>query len=272
MDLLTFRFYAELNDFLPPEKRQITFSYSCNGPVSVKHLIEALGVPHTEVGLILANGATVDFAYWVRPGDRISVYPHFATLDVSSLAQLRPPLPHPPRFLLDIHLGRLAAYMRLLGFDTAYPDDNHNDQDLAQIAHEEKRVLLTRDQGLLKRSIVIHGYCLRTRDSRQQLITVLRRFNLFNQVRPWQRCLKCNGRLQPIEKSLILHRLEPKTIKYFDEFHVCQACGQIYWKGSHYERMQKLVESVRSQNETFHRLEVLGGSLPISNLPKSEKL
>ena len=246
MDPLTFRFYAELNDFLPPEKRLETFDHHCNGPVSVKHLIEALGVPHTEVGLILANGAAVAFSYLVQPGDRISVYPHFATLDVSSLARLRPPLPYPPRFLLDIHLGRLAAYMRLLGFDAAYPDDNHNDQDLAQIANEENLILLTRDQGLLKRSIVTHGYCLRTRDSRQQLTAVLHRFNLFDQIRPWQRCLKCNGRLQPVEKSLIRHRLEPKTNKYFDEFHICQSCNQIYWKGSHYERMQKLIESVRS--------------------------
>lgn len=244
MDQVTFRFYAELNDFLPPEKRQVTFGHRRNGPVSVKHLIEALGVPHTEVELILANGEAVDFAYLVQPSDRISVYPHFSNLDVSSLVQLRPPLPRPLRFLLDIHLGRLAAYLRLLGFDSAYPDDNHDDLDLAQIAHDENRILLTRDQGLLKRSLVTHGYCLRTRDPKQQLMAVLQRFSLFDQIRPWQRCLKCNGRLQPIEKSRVLHRLEPKTIKYFDEFHICESCDRIYWKGSHYERMQRLVESV----------------------------
>jgi hypothetical protein len=240
-----FRFYAGLNDFLSPEQRGRAFPQPPYERQSVKHLIESLGAPHTEVELILANGRAVDFDYLVQPGDRIAVYPHFHRLDLGVLARLRPPPPAPPRFLLDIHLGRLAAYLRLLGFDTRYPDGNHDDADLAQIAHDENRILLTRDRGLLKRSLVRHGYCLRTRDSRDQLQAVLRRFDLFDRIRPWRRCLRCNGRLQPIAKEKIMHRLEPKTKKYFHEFHICQQCDQIYWKGSHYQRLEKLIATMR---------------------------
>ena len=240
-----FRFYAELNDFLPPDKRQTPFTYPLNGDdQSVKHLIEAIGVPHTEVEAILVNGESVDFSYLVKNGDRVSVYPAFTQLDVSDLVTLRPSLTHPPRFILDIHLGQLARYLRLLGFDTLYPDDNHDDADLAQIAHDENRALLTRDHGLLKRGIVTYGYCILTRDSREQLTAVLDRFQLYDDIRPWRRCLKCNGRLHPIAKEKILHRLQPKTKKYYHEFNICGDCDQIYWKGSHYERIQDWMQGI----------------------------
>jgi uncharacterized protein with PIN domain len=238
-----FRFYGELNDFLPPEKRQVTFAYAFNGPVSVKHLIEALGAPHTEVEIILVNGESVTFSYLAQPADRISVYPAFTTIGVSTLVKVRPPLPQPPRFILDNHLGRLAAYLRLLGFDTRYRND-YGDEELARLAYEEERVLLTRDRGLLKRSQVIHGHCLRTRNSRQQLAAVWRRFNLAPAAHPWRRCLRCNGLLEVVAKEAVLERLEPKTRLYYDEFHTCQECKQIYWKGSHYERLQQVIAAV----------------------------
>ena len=222
----TFRFYAELNDFLPPEMGQRPTSHPIYERQSVKHLIESLGVPHTEAELILANGKAVDFDYMVQPGDHIAVYPHFTGLPVDATARLRPPPPSPPR----------------------YPDGNHNDEDLAQMAAAENRILLTRDRGLLKRSVVVYGYCLRTRNSKAQLKAVLHRYGLFAQIRPWQRCLKCNGRLHPIAKEQIIHRLEPKTKKYFNDFHICEDCDRVYWKGSHYQRMAKLVEEIRNHN------------------------
>jgi uncharacterized protein with PIN domain len=142
---------------------------------------------------------------------------------------------------LDNHLGRLARYLRLLGFDALYFNDQADDPELAQIAHDEARILLTRDRGLLKRSLVTYGYCLRTTDSKAQLTAVLHRYQLHDQIKPWTRCLRCNGRLQPVEKEVILHRLEPKTKLYFDDFQICRDCAQIYWKGSHFGKLESLI-------------------------------
>ena len=241
MSVAFLRFYAELNDFVPPEKRQRTATCPFEEPVSVKHMIEAVGIPHTEVELILANGQSVGFDYLVQDGDRISVYPVFATIDVSPVTQLRLPVPTPHRFILDNHLGRLARYLRLLGFDSLYFNDQADDPELAQIAHDEGRILLTRDRGLLKRSLVTYGYCLRTKDSKAQLTAVLHRYQLHDQITPWSRCLRCNGLLQPVAKEAILHRLEPKTKRYFDEFQICTACEQIYWKGSHFAKLEQFI-------------------------------
>ncbi len=242
MNIAYFRFYADLNDFLPPHFRQRTLTCPVyDGRQSVKHLIESIGAPHTEVELILVNGRSIDFNYLVQAGDRVSVYPPFATIDVAPLVQLRPSLSPPYRFLLDNHLGKLTRYLRLLGFDTLYFNDQADDPELANIAHDEKRILLTRDRGLLKRSNVIYGYCLRTRDSQEQLTAVLHRFHLHDQIAPWTRCLRCNGLLESVEKDTIMHRLEPKTKLYFHEFQICRDCQQIYWQGSHSTRLQAIV-------------------------------
>jgi uncharacterized protein len=244
MNLVQFRFYAALNDFLPYQKRQRTYQQAFNPPVSVKHLIEAEGVPHPEVGLIVVNGRVVNFSYQVQPDDRIAVYPTFTTLDLSALGHLRPALPWPPAFILDNHLGRLARYLRLLGFDTLYPNDHLPDTALAQMAHDQSRVMLTRDRGLLKRKLITHGYCLRSLDSRQQLHDVLHRFQLHEAIRPWCRCLRCNGFLQPVDKAAIIDRLEPKTKQYFHDFKICAACDQIYWPGSHFQALAEVVDDV----------------------------
>jgi uncharacterized protein with PIN domain len=242
-----FRFYAELNDFLPAAQRQTAFAHSFEGRVSVKHLIEALGVPHPEVDLVLVNGRSVDFSYLVQDGDRISVYPVFESMDITPLVRVRPQPLREPRFVLDTHLGRLATYLRMLGFDTLYQND-YPDEELAQISSQEARILLTRDRGLLKRSAVTHGYCVRETDPREQVREVLRRFDLFGAVQPFQRCLRCNGVLQPVAREAIVERLPPKTREYYDEFQMCQGCGRVYWKGSHYKRMQRLIERVLRQD------------------------
>ncbi|MCB8953564.1 MAG: Mut7-C ubiquitin/RNAse domain-containing protein [Ardenticatenales bacterium] len=246
MSVATFRFYGELNDFLMPAQRQTDITRTFQEPVSVKHLIEALGVPHTEVDGILANGHPTDFHHLAADGDRFAIYPTFTSLDAPSWPRLRPPLPRPPCFILDGHLGRLATYLRLLGFDTRYENDS-DDADLAQLAGAEQRVLVTRDQGLLMRKIVTYGCCLWSRDPRQQLLTVLRRFQLTADVRPWRRCLRCNGLLHPVDKAAVLPRLQPKTRLYYEEFHQCQACGHIYWKGSHYGALQAFIADVLAQ-------------------------
>lgn len=243
------RFYAGLNAFLPRERRRKDWAYSFDDVVTVKHAVESLGVPHTEIELILANGRSVGFDYRLGDEDLISVYPPFLVLNVDELMQLRPPRPRPSRFLADNHLGRLVRYLRLLGVDTAY-SNALDDPQLAQLAHDENRVLLTRDRGLLKRKLVSHGYCVLPDHPREQLKAVLERFDLYGELAPWSRCLRCNGVLRPVEKAAVVERLEPKTRLYFDEFHQCDACGQVYWQGSHYGELAQLVEEVRQKVTT----------------------
>jgi hypothetical protein len=241
-----FYFYAELNDFLPSSRRQVCFAHGIKERASVKDVIESLGVPHPEVDLILVNGESADFSYIVQDGDRISVYPPSVSINASSVSRVRPqPLGH-IRFVLDIHLGKLATYLRLLGFDTLYQND-YQDEELARLSSSEERILLTQDRGLLKRSAVVYGYCVRESDPRRQVVEVLRRFDLFNAIAPFLRCLRCNGLLQPVSKEAIGDRLPPLTRKYYNEFSICQACAQIYWKGAHYERIQQFIDCISQE-------------------------
>jgi uncharacterized protein with PIN domain len=237
------QFYGDLNDFLPRWWRSGEFAYAYNGPQSVKHLIEAAGVPHPEVALILADGRPVGFDHQPADGSRIDVYPEDSGVTVSGAPALRPPLAEPIAFLTDNHLGRLTRSLRLLGFDTIYGGAAADDL-LAERAHDENRVLLTRDRGLLKRGLVVFGYCLRSTDSREQLLAVLSHYRLFNRLEPWRRCLRCNGLLRTVEKAAVLHLLEPKTKLYYDTFRQCQACGQVYWEGSHVGELGQLVAEV----------------------------
>jgi uncharacterized protein with PIN domain len=186
----------------------------------------------------------VEFTHVVRDGDRISVYPNFTGLDVLSLLQLRPPL-HDIRFAVDTHLGRLATYLRMLGFDAWYEIDC-NDRELSRISARESRILLTRDRGLLKRGEVTYGYFVRGTEPRQQLLEVLRRFNLSRAAAPFRRCLRCNVLLQRVSKESVRDRLQPRTAQCFHEFQICPGCARLYWAGSHYERMQRIVTEALS--------------------------
>ncbi len=243
MSHVELRFYAELNDFLRDARKQTRFRIELNRRTSVKDLIESLGVPHTEVEVILANGKSVDFSYIVREKDDLSIYPMFESVDVTPVLKLRDePLRH-TRFVLDCHLGRLARYLRQFGFDTLYRND-YSDDELAHTSATEQRILLTRDRSLLKRSIITHGYFIREFDPRKQLDEVIKRFDLKNQIVPFGRCTRCNGTVEAVDKKAIEHRLEPKTRQYFDSFWQCTGCGQIYWEGSHVKHMLKLTAEV----------------------------
>ncbi|HVO63834.1 MAG TPA: Mut7-C RNAse domain-containing protein [Terriglobales bacterium] len=243
-----FRFYAELNDLLPAVKRERCFSHSFEMPATVKDTIEAFGIPHTEVDLILANGKPEGFSYLVRDGDRIGVYPVFRSLDLGLITRLQPRLEGEMRFVLDTHLGKLAAYLRMLGFDSVYRNDCQ-DEELAQMSACEQRILLSRDRGLLKRSVVTRGYLVRAAQPRQQLVEVLRRFGLSESIAPFHRCLYCNTLLEPVSKGLISHRLPPGTKKYYDEFHWCPGCNRLYWKGSHHQRMVSVIDRITNSVE-----------------------
>lgn len=243
MSTAHFRFYAELNDFLSPERRQVAFAHTFDARASVKDMIESLGVPHTEIELILVNSMAVDFTYIVQDGDQVSVYPVFETFDATPIVRLRPAPLREPRFVLDAHLGKLAGYLRLLGFDTLYRND-YDDETLARISSAEPRILLTRDRGLLKRSLVTHGYYVRQVDPQRQIVEVLHRFDLQGQIAPFHRCIRCNGLLRDVSKEMIGDRLPHHTCEYYDEFHMCDQCGKVYWKGSHYQRLLDFIASL----------------------------
>jgi hypothetical protein len=234
------RFYAELRDFLAPEHRSGRVEHTFARPRSVKDAIESLGVPHTEVELILANGESVDFGYRLADGDRISIYPVFESFDVGPLVRLRPEPLREPRFVLDGHLGKLARRLRLLGFDCAYANDM-DDEELVRVSLGEGRALLTRDLFLLKRAAVTHGYYVRSDDARHQVAEVVRRFQLGGQVAPFTRCMACNGALAPVEKRDIEHRLPPRTREHYDDFRTCTSCGRDFWKGAHHGRLEGIV-------------------------------
>ena len=240
---VTLRFYEELNDFLAPGRRRQDIVQPYHRRTSVKDLIESFGVPHTEVELILVNGVSVDFSHIVRPGDRISVYPVFEALDVTPLVRLRPAPLRSPRFIADVNLGRLARYLRLLGFDCCYRNDL-DDAEVARISVAETRTVLTRDRALLQQRIITRGYFVRADQPRAQVREVLARLDLYRRIQPFTRCTRCNGLLEPVDKQTVRDVLQPKTRRYYDEFRRCTVCGQVYWKGSHFERALQLVADI----------------------------
>jgi uncharacterized protein len=234
------RVYGPLNDFLPLDRRQATFTCDVAGNPSVKDVIESVGIPHPEIELVLANGAAVSFEYAVRDADRIAVFPRFATIDIGALACLRP-RPGAIRFVLDVHLGRLARHLRLMGLDTAYRADAADDALAAQASRDD-RVLLTRDVGLLKRRVVVHGYFVRETHPHRQLVEVLRRFGPLP-LAPFSRCLRCNGALRVASKSAVEATLPPRTREHYHDFTQCPDCRRVYWKGSHFERLVAAVNA-----------------------------
>lgn len=234
-----FRFYAELNDFLAPALRQRSFVHPCARDASVKHMIEAFGVPHTEVELILVDGRPVDFSHRLRDGERVAVYPHLADLDVESPVPLRP-AGGEKRFVADAHLGQLAKHLRMLGFDVLYRND-YSDAEVARIAVEQDRIVLTRDRDLLIRKDIVRGCYLHAVSSDAQMVEVLRRFDLAGSVRALSRCLACNGLLRTVEKDAVAHRVPQHSRLAYERFYECEGCAQVYWEGSHAARMRKRV-------------------------------
>jgi uncharacterized protein with PIN domain len=232
MNRAYFHFFGRLSHFLPQDQREQTIAINFRGRQSIKHLAESLGVPHPEIGEVKVNDQTGMLNNITEDEDRVEVHP----IPDGCLVE--------PRFVLDNHLGRLAAYLRMLGFDCLY-QNFFDDDEMAKIVQGENRILLSRDRRLLMRKAVTHGYCLRSLDSRAQLSEVIQRFDLKERIRPFHRCLRCNHPLEPVEKETIIDRLEPLTKLYFDEFQICPACKQVYWKGSHFERMQRLIEQSR---------------------------
>jgi len=245
--LAHFRFYEELNDFLPADRKKVLFPWAFQGNPSVKSAIEAIGVPHVEVDLILINSQPVDFSHKIRNGDSISVYPVFESFDLASVSHLRQKPLRDLKFIADAHLGKLTKYMRLCGLDTSFMTHQH-DHEIINLALQEKRVILTRDREMLKNGKVTHGYWVRSEIPREQIKEVISRFDLTNCLLPYSRCLVCNNAIVEVAKESILSQLLPETIKCFNEYWKCVNCGRIYWKGSHWERMRGMVEESQVTN------------------------
>ena len=246
MSSAIFTFSDGLHEFLPAKRRGLSFAHVFDKTSTIKDMIEALGVPHTEIDAITVNDAGVDFGYMLTDGDVVAVYDREKLPPQVVAPPLRPPTPPDARFVLDVHLGQLAAYLRMLGFDTLYRND-YADDELARISNFEERILLTRDVGLLKRMLVVYGYFVRQTNPQQQVVEIVKRYDLVGRFTPLLRCIKCNHELRRVDKAEVADRLEAHTAVAYDEFSLCPNCGQIYWKGSHYDNMRQFIAGVLGQ-------------------------
>lgn len=239
----TFRFYEELNDFLAPQRRGREFEAPCARAATIKHMIEALGVPHTEVELVLVNGESVGFDRLIRQGDRVAVFPKFEALDVTPLLRVRDTPLRWTRFFADAHLGGLARLLRLSGFDTLY-DNGIADQDIVTIAERDGRIVLTRDRELLKRRTITHGCYVHTLKPKQQVREIFDRLDLARSARPFTLCLDCNAPLRPLDRAQAEPRIPSAVRGRYERFSTCDVCRRVFWEGSHWRRMRDLVDEL----------------------------
>ncbi len=248
--VIQIRFYEELNDFLPRDRKKKPFLHSYSGNHTIKDIIESLGIPHVEVDLILVNGESVDFNFKPCDHDLVSVYPVFESLDISSVTRLRPKPLRTIKLILDVHLGKLARYLRLLGFDTIYETWLEDDQ-IVSVAFKENRIVLTRDIQLLKNGHVRHGYWIRSQKPLEQLKEVIQRLDLSGKIQPFHRCMECNGIIREVEKTAVIGFLKPKTRAHYEDFYQCEQCHRVYWNGSHYQRMVSMLKNLGIQMTNF---------------------
>ncbi|MBC5992008.1 hypothetical protein H8S84_04065 [Pontibacter sp. SD6] len=244
----TITFHGNLQDFLRPAVKRVPVAYTFAETQSVKDAIEAIGVPHTEVAVILRGEDPLNFFARLNPGDELHIYPHEQSRKWPEGYCLIENPPRPYKFILDVHLGTLAKALRMLGFDTCY-QKQFADAEIAQIARDQERIVLTRDIGLLKQKIIKHGYWLRSQHTTEQLQEVIVRYKLQEQFEPFMRCLRCNTVVSAVPKEDVLDKLPPKTRLYFNEFYKCIPCDKVYWKGSHYEHMQQEIAKLLQKHE-----------------------
>jgi hypothetical protein len=235
---------GDLDFFLRSGARGQSIKRSVSERTSVKDVIESCGVPHPEVDLILVNGRPVDFHHIIASTVDIELYP--VNTPITSFTEQRLQVARHTRFVADGHLGTLGRDLRLLGFDVAY-NPQAEDRQLLGIMESENRALLTRDRRLLMHSVVKTGYCPRSQNADDQTIEVIRRFDLPEAIAPFTRCIRCNAPLLEVSKSEIIERLEPLTKIYYERFRRCTGCGQIYWAGSHFSKLQKRLEQIRAR-------------------------
>ncbi|MGW6455448.1 Mut7-C RNAse domain-containing protein [Streptomyces sp. NPDC055078] len=221
----------ELHLFVPSRRRQGRTALITDGSSTLGHVIESLGVPLTEAGRLLVDGKPVAVSHIPRAGESVEVYGVERPQRVPGA---------PLRFLLDVHLGTLARRLRLLGVDAAYESEDIGDPALAALSAREKRVLLSRDRGLLRRREIWAGAYVYSDRPEAQLRDVLERFAPV--LAPWSRCTACNGRLGKADKDTVRDQLRQGTRRSYDVFARCAECGQVYWRGAHHARLEAIVE------------------------------
>lgn len=239
----TFRFYAELNDFMPPGRKQKAFVQSFKTPITVRETIESLGIPLSEVDMILVNKISVDLEHKLKECDYISVFPVFESMDVSATTKVRKTALRTSIFVLDAHLGKLAKYLRMLGFDTLYRSDI-DDNEIISVSRKENRIILTRDKLLLKSKEVSHGYFVRSIEKHEQLREVVKKFDLNSQFKSFTRCMTCNTILVKVDKEEIHNKVDKDIFRIFNEFYYCKHCDKVFWKGSHFMRMEAYIREL----------------------------
>lgn len=241
-DCATFRFYAELNAFLVPQRRQQAFTVKLARAATTKHMCEACGVPHTEVAFIFVDGEPATFRRLLHDGERVAVYPAFTRFDLSPLIPLNAPPAGSPRFIADSHLGGLTRFLRMAGFDCLFRND-YDDREIAALAQQEKRIVLTRDTQLLMQRGIQYGAFVHALRTEAQFAEIVRRFALTPHFRPFTRCLLCNVPLVEVAKEEVLDLLPPSVRQRQTQFRRCPQCQRIYWPGSHWERMRAMLAS-----------------------------
>ena len=235
------RFYNELNDLLPEHRRDIEFEAKFKDKRSVKDMIESLGVPHTEVDIIILNGESVEFNHILQDGDQIRVYPAFAKPDTKGIIHLCPTPLSSTRFIVDTNLGHIARQLRLLGFDTYFEPSLVN-RNIIEISNKENRAIITKSRKLLKFRDARFGLLLRPGGTEDQLKNILFRLEIKDCIKPFSRCIRCNGLLIRVPKEDIADRIPPKTKSFCNEYSRCEYCDKIYWEGTHVFKMRELID------------------------------
>lgn len=233
-----FLFIGSLNDFLNYKQKEKPLEVSFSGNPGIKDIIESLGVPHVEIQLIRVNSIPVDFSYHIKNADKVEISPFSSGVVPSEKNR--------PSFILDVHLGKLARYLRMMGFDSIYRN-NFSDPELVTLSCKENRILLTRDIGILKYGCLRYGYWVRSTVALEQAKEIASHYNLCSSVLPFSLCMECNSSLLKVSKSQIEEQIPPLTRKYYDSFSQCVNCQKIYWQGSHYNRMNNLLKQICPQ-------------------------
>jgi uncharacterized protein with PIN domain len=248
-ELIMIRIFCELRGDLATlagASGQVVITREFSEPTSIKDALEGLGIPHTEVDLLLRDGQPLDFGFLVFGDERIEVHPvpdSPAAPPIWPDARLQPRPLFCDRFACDQHLGKLARWLRLLGYDTLYSAD-WCEPDLARIATSEDRAVLTCSRALLKRKCITRGRLIRSRQPESQAIEVVRRFHLFTQTELFGRCTVCNGELMAVDKATVLNRIPSRTRQWLDEYYLCRGCDRLYWEGSHVKDLHRRVQRI----------------------------
>jgi len=237
---VTVRIYEELNSFLPESRQKRDFSFELEEGATIQQLLSNLELPLSQVDLILVNGESVGVSFPLKAGDRISIYPVFERLNIAPVLKIRPAPLRKPRFICDVHLGKLATYMRMAGLDADYRN-NFSGRQLIQLSVELGKIILTKNRGLLKNKRITHGYLVIQNLPKLQLAEIISCFDLKQWCSPLSRCLRCNLPVHSISKDDAVGKVAPRVLEMHDQFMKCDGCSRVYWKGTHYESMMSWI-------------------------------